>query len=110
MRVAIGTLGWAGLSAGFAGAAEPASAPPKGAAQSVTTVVLTDEEKRYFSQGYKLKIEGGKKYFCRLETPPGTRFSSTVCRTAETIRLNRQNSRDAADEAQRKALQSGNGQ
>jgi hypothetical protein len=99
-----------GLSAGCAGVAEPASAPPKTAAQSVTTVVLTDEEKRYLLQGYKLKTEGGKNYFCRSEMPAGSHFSSTVCRTAETIRINRQNSRDAADQAQQKALQSGNGQ
>ena len=111
MRIAIGMLMCvAGLSAGYAGAAEPASAPPKPAAQSVTTVVLTGEEKRYLAQGYKLKIEGGKKYLCHSETPPGSRFSSTVCRTAETIRINRQNSRDAADQAQQKALQSGNSQ
>jgi hypothetical protein len=109
MRIAIRLLMClAGFSAGCAGAAEPASAPPKKVAQSVTTVVLTDEEKRYLSQGYKLKTEGGKNYFCRSEAPPGTRFSSTVCRTAETIRINRQNSRDAADQAQQKALQSGN--
>ena len=109
MRIAIGMLMCLmGLSAGGAGAAEPASAPPKTATQSVTTVVLTDEEKRYLTQGYKLKIEGGKKYFCRSETPPGTHFSSNVCRTAETIRINRQNSRDAADQAQQKALQTGN--
>jgi len=109
MRITIGMLMClAGLSAGRAGATEPASAPPKTAAQSATTVVLTYEEKRYLLQGYKLKTEGGKNYFCRSETPPGTRFSSVVCRTAETIRINRQNSRDAADQAQQKALQSGN--
>jgi hypothetical protein len=109
MRIAIGMLMCrAGLSAGSAGATEPAPAPPKTAAQSATTVVLTDEEKRYLLQGYKLKIERGKKYFCRSETAAGTRFSSTVCRTAETIRINRQNSRDAAEQAQQKALQTSN--
>ena len=109
MRVTTGMLiCLAGLSVGSAGAAEPASAPPSAAARPVATVVLTYEEKKYLSQGYKLKTEGGKNYFCRSETPPGTHFSATVCRTAETIRLNRQNSRDAADQAQQKALQSGN--
>jgi hypothetical protein len=109
MRIAIGMLMClAGLSAGGAGAAEPASAPPKTTAQPATTGVLTDEEKRYLGQGYKLKIEGGKKYFCRRESPVGSHFSSTVCRTAETIRINRQNSRDAAEQAQQKALQTSN--
>lgn len=109
MRITIGTLMClAVLPAGRAGADAPASAPPKAAAKPDTTVVLTAEEKRYIAQGYKLKIEGGKNYFCHIEAPPGSRFSSTVCRTAETIRINRQNSRDAADQAQQKALQTGN--
>ena len=109
MRIAIGMLMClAGLSAGPAGADTPAATPPKAAAKPDTTVVLTNEEKRYLAQGYKLKTEGGKNYFCHIETPAGSHFSSTVCRTAETIRINRQNSRDAADQAQQKALQTGN--
>ena len=109
MRIAIGMLMClAVLPAGRAAADPPASAPPKVPAKSDTTVVLTNEEKKYLAQGYKLKTEGGKNYFCHIETPAGSHFSSTVCRTAETIRINRQNGRDAADQAQQKGLQSGN--
>ena len=109
MRIAVRMLICSAmLSMGHAGAAEPASPPPKVTEKSATTVALTDEEKAYIAQGYRLKTTGGTKYFCRSETPLGTRFSSTVCRTAESLRSSAQNSKDAAGLAQQKASQSGN--
>jgi hypothetical protein len=70
---------------------------------------LTREEKELLAAGYTLEIRGNENFFCHQEVKPGTKFSSRVCKTSETIKIFRQISRDAADSAQQKGLQSGNG-
>jgi hypothetical protein len=70
---------------------------------------LTREEKNLLAAGYKLEIRGNENFFCHKETLAGTRFTARICQTSEQIRVNRQNSKDAMDRAQQKALQTGNG-
>ena len=69
---------------------------------------LTREEQNLLAGGYKLEIRGNENFFCHKEILAGTKFASRVCQTSEQIRVSRQTSKDAADHAQQKALQSGN--
>jgi len=79
----------------------PASAPAATTAQTSKTQDLTEDEKNLLAHGYKLETKGGKKYFCRSETPVGTRFPTKTCRTAEQMAAIRQNSKDYVNDIQR---------
>jgi glucan-binding YG repeat protein len=79
----------------------PAAAPANASAQSAKNTELTEDEKKYLSHGYKLQIRSGQKYFCHSESQLGTRFATTVCRTAEQMAAATQNSKDFASEMER---------
>jgi hypothetical protein len=70
---------------------------------------LTREEKNLLLAGYSLEIRGNENFFCHRETLVGTKLVSRICQTSEQIKVDHQRSRDAADRAQQKALQAGNG-
>jgi hypothetical protein len=79
----------------------PAAGPANAAVQPAKTTELTADEKNYLSHGYKLQIRSGQKYFCRSETPLGTRFATTTCRTTEQMAVAARNSKDFASEMER---------
>jgi hypothetical protein len=56
---------------------------------------LTPADKEMLSRGYKLEMRHGEKYFCRSETPIGSRFPIKNCDTADSIEAHRQESQDA---------------
>jgi hypothetical protein len=56
---------------------------------------LTPLEKDILSQGYKLEMRHGEKYFCRREQQIGSRFETKSCNTAESIEAHRLNGQEA---------------
>jgi hypothetical protein len=62
---------------------------------------LTADEKNLLARGYKVETRNGQKYFCHNEAALGTRFKNKVCATAEQLAGVRQESKDAATDAQR---------
>jgi hypothetical protein len=80
-------------TAPVAPAAEPSAA--KSASASATTATaatpdagkaeLTAADHQLMSQGYKLEMRHGEKYFCRRETIMGSHFEQKTCNTATSM-------------------------
>jgi hypothetical protein len=91
-----------------------ATAPPAAAdgdtaasAQKVKRLYLedktltNDEVKALFEQGYKPMSRNGEVYYCRREAQLGTRFETTICRTAQQMKDFERESRDLAADKQK---------
>ena len=52
------------------------------------------EEKRILAAGYKKKTQNGQTFYCRKETPIGSRFESERCETAEEMAMRAQQGKD----------------
>ena len=101
---------------GDAASTAPAAAPTAPAATATATTskpesatataqsprtLGPDDEKNLVAHGYKIEMKGGQKYFCRSETPTGTRFPKKTCRTEEQMASTRQSSKDYLNDVQR---------
>ncbi|HEY0339439.1 MAG TPA: hypothetical protein VGC34_01420 [Steroidobacteraceae bacterium] len=63
--------------------------------------LTNDEVNRMFAQGYRpQKGRGDDVLYCRNETPVGTRFGKKVCKTADQIKAQTQDSKDYAAQQQ----------
>ncbi len=90
-----------------AAAAKP-DAPPAAAAPAKTNRIVledktltNDEIKALFAQGYKPTSRDGKVYYCHQETKTGSRFATTVCKTAEQMKQLAQDSKDLVNSQQK---------
>lgn len=63
--------------------------------------LTNDEIKALFAQGYKPMSRDGKVYYCRQEMKTGSRFGTTVCKTAEQMKQLTQDSKDLVNSTQR---------
>lgn len=80
--------------------AENASSKPKRIVLEDKT--LTNEEVRQlFAQGYKPVGRGREVHYCRSQMTTGSRFATTVCKTADQIKQLTQNSKDMLNSAQK---------
>jgi hypothetical protein len=67
--------------------------------------VLTDEEQRLVSKGYKLDMRNGEKWFCRREMDLGSRVSAKkVCGTASMLLQSRTDQQNELRDAQKKLV------
>ena len=90
-------------------ASAPAPAPsdttnaaPKAKRLYLEDKTLTnDEVKKLFEQGYKPTSRNGEVYYCRREQSLGTRFATTICRTADQMKQLERDSKDLATQKQR---------
>jgi hypothetical protein len=69
-------------------------APAKATAASDTKSTTSPEEKRILAAGYKKKTQNGQTFYCRKETPIGSRFESERCETAEEMAMRAQQGKD----------------
>jgi hypothetical protein len=70
------------------GAAKPAAdstAAASAATPDAGKAELTAADHELMSQGYKLEMRHGEKYFCRRETIMGSHFEQKSCNTATSI-------------------------
>ena len=63
--------------------------------------LTNDEVRKLFEQGYKPISRNGEVYYCRREAQLGTRFETTICRTADQMKQLEQESKDLATQKQR---------
>jgi hypothetical protein len=63
-------------------------------AASDTKSTTNADEKRILSAGYKKKTQNGQTFYCRKETPIGSRFESERCETAEEMAMRAQQGKD----------------
>jgi len=86
------------------GGGEQRAAPPTAAKPAVATdggkIELTREDKALMSQGYKIEMRHGQKYFCRRESELGTHWEIKSCNTAESIESHRASSVETVREMQ----------
>lgn len=85
-------------SAQTSSASTKATAP---SAQAAKVEELTAAEKDLLAQGYKLRIIGGQKRFCRRQTVIGSNLERMVCTTGAQAAEARQNARDLTEQIQR---------
>ena len=58
---------------------------------------INDEDlKQILAKGYRPKAKGDKVVYCRSETPLGTRFSTTICRSSAQILADELHGKEAA--------------
>ena len=69
-------------------------APAKATAASDKKSTTDPEEKRILAAGYKKKTQNGQTFYCRKETPIGSRFESERCETAEEMAMRAQQGKD----------------
>jgi hypothetical protein len=69
-------------------------APSKTTAASDTKSPTDPQEKRILAAGYKKKTQNGQTFYCRKETPIGSRFESERCETAEEMAMRAQQGKD----------------
>jgi hypothetical protein len=87
-----------------------AATPAQSAAPAATTAAAAEapkpavdlQEKHFLSEGYKIEMHNGEKYFCRREEEMGTRLGSNkkVCATAQQLALNEQQSKQGLERYQ----------
>lgn len=91
-------------------AATTIATPPDGTVSSAAKtnrIVLedktlsNDEIKALLARGYKPMSRGGNVYYCHQETPTGSRFATTICKTAEQMKQITQDSKDMANASQK---------
>jgi hypothetical protein len=72
-------------------AGEQSAAPPAKLAVAPTgdIVEITRREQELLSQGYKVQMRHGEKYFCHRESIIGSHFDTISCNTAESIQSKR---------------------
>jgi len=59
-------------------------------------------EKHFLSEGYKIEMHNGEKYFCRREEQLGSRLGgSKQCSTAQQLTWTEDDARRAAEHGQR---------
>jgi hypothetical protein len=63
-------------------------------AASDTKSTTNADEKRILAAGYKKKTQNGQTFYCRKETPIGSRFESERCETAEEMAMRAQQGKD----------------
>jgi hypothetical protein len=63
--------------------------------------LTNDEIKALFEQGYKPSSRNGEVYYCRREAQLGTRFETTICRTAQQMKQYEQDSKDLVADKQK---------
>jgi hypothetical protein len=67
--------------------------------------VLTDEEQRLVSKGYKLDMRNGEKWFCRRELELGSRVNAkNVCGTASMLLQSRTDQQKDLRESQKRLI------
>jgi hypothetical protein len=90
-------------AASSASATAPAAVAPAAATATVPAKpALNPDEKLLISRGYKLEMHGGQKLFCRREQVLGSRLGEQKhCGTADQLKVNQQESRDATEKIQR---------
>jgi hypothetical protein len=64
-----------------------AAAPAASAAASTGGANLTSEEreKHFKAEGYKVKMRGAQKYFCRVDQPIGSHIPQEQCYTEDVL-------------------------
>jgi hypothetical protein len=72
----------------------PAKATATATAASDTKTTTDAQEKRILAAGYKKKTQNGQTFYCRKETPIGSRFESERCETAEEMAMRAQQGKD----------------
>lgn len=85
--------------------AQPAatpSAPPEAAKTASVVIQSTPEvdtlEKHFLSEGYKIEMHHGEKYFCRREEQLGTRLGGQkVCGTVQELQANERQAQASVD-------------
>jgi hypothetical protein len=125
MRRIVGVLaciGLGGISVALANppspsapaAAQPtSSAPAPAAAQSAAPAAASApaeaakpevdlQEKHFLSEGYKIEMHNGEKYFCRREEEMGTRLGSNkkMCATAQQLTVTEQQTKQGIERYQ----------
>jgi hypothetical protein len=71
-----------------------ATATATATAASDTKTTTDAQEKRILAEGYKNKTQNGQTFYCRKETPIGSRFESERCETAEEMAMRAQQGKD----------------
>jgi hypothetical protein len=71
-----------------------AKATATATAASDTKSTTDAQEKRILAAGYKKKTQNGQTFYCRKETPIGSRFESERCETAEEMAMRAQQGKD----------------
>jgi hypothetical protein len=91
----------AAQSAASSTANEAATKAPAKATATATATAASDtkstpdaQEKRILAAGYKKKTQNGQTFYCRKETPIGSRFESERCETAEEMAMRAQQGKD----------------
>jgi len=83
-------------------ATAPSATP---AAASTPATNLNDEmlEKHFRSEGYKVEVRNGEKWYCKQMAETGTRLSSAkpVCAPGEQLYIKEKQQRDDLEKAQR---------
>jgi hypothetical protein len=72
----------------------PAKPTATATAASDTKSTTNADEKRILAAGYKKKTQNGQTFYCRKETPIGSRFESERCETAEEMATRAQQGKD----------------
>jgi hypothetical protein len=72
----------------------PAKSTATATAASDTKSTTDAQEKRILAAGYKKKTQNGQTFYCRKETPIGSRFESERCETAEEMAMRAQQGKD----------------
>jgi hypothetical protein len=75
-------------------AAAKAAAKETATAASDAKSKTDADEKRYLAAGYKRKTQNGQTFYCRKETPIGSRFETERCRSAEDMAMQAQQGKD----------------
>jgi hypothetical protein len=67
-------------------AAHPAASAAPAADVQVEAAQLDQQEKHFLSEGYKIEMHNGEKYYCRREEQMGSRLGgSKQCSTAQQL-------------------------
>lgn len=95
-------------AAASATAASAAATAAKAATPTVNVEAERDQlEKHFLSEGYKLEMHNGEKYFCRREEVLGSHLGAQKqCATAQQLKLTEDEARSAVE---RGSHQQGNG-
>src|SRR6516164_11504940 len=86
-------------------AAHPASSATPAAADKPSVEIdaptMDQLEKHFLSEGYKVEMHNGEKYFCRREEQLGSRLGGQKqCATAQQLAFTEKDSRRQAEKAQ----------
>jgi hypothetical protein len=89
-----------------ASSASPAavSTPPAASAAKTESPKQVDVEaqtKRLRGLGYRPETRNGRLFYCRKETPVGSRFENKICGTADELDKAAQNSKELVETIQR---------